>query len=210
MADPVEEGFIASLAQPGGNITGTSRQSLDLTGKRLELLKEAVPGVRRMAVLANPVNPRNALHVHTAQEAAHTSGVELHVVEVRRPEEFESAFAAMTEAGAGALFVLADPYLFERHVSAIVALALKSRLPAMYPWRMYPDAGGLLSYEPSRVDSYRRAAIYVHQLLQGAKPAELPVQTPGEYELVINLKTAQALGLTLPPHLLVFADEVIR
>jgi putative ABC transport system substrate-binding protein len=200
MADPVEEGFIASFAQPGGNITGTSRPSLDLTGKRLELLKEAAPGVRRIAVLVNPVSPRSALHMHTAQEAAHTLGVALHVVEVGRPEEFESAFAAMTGAGAGALFVFADPYLFERHVSAIVALALKSRLPAMYPWRMYPDAGGLLSYEPSRVDSYRRAATYVHKILQGAKPADLPVQTPEKYELVINLKTARPCTIKAEPN----------
>jgi putative ABC transport system substrate-binding protein len=210
MADPVEEGFVASFAQPGGNITGVGRSSLELTGKRLELLKEAVPGVQRMAVLANPAAPRTLLHVHAAQGAAQALGVELHVVEVRRAEEFESAFAAIMKAGAGALFVLADPYLFERHVSAIVALELQSRLPAMYPWKMYPDAGGLLSYEPSLVDSYRRAATYVDKILNGAKPGDLPVEQPTKFELVINLKTAKALGITMPPSLLVLANEVIQ
>jgi putative tryptophan/tyrosine transport system substrate-binding protein len=116
----------------------------------------------------------------------------------------------MTGAGTGALFVLADPYLFERHVSAIVALALQSRLPAMYPWKMYPDAGGLLSYEPSLVDSYRRAATYVDKILRGAKPGDLPVEQPTKFELVINLKTAKALGITMPPSLFVLANEVIQ
>jgi putative ABC transport system substrate-binding protein len=133
MADPVEEGFIASLAQPGGNITGTSRQSLDLTGKWLELLKEAVPGVRRVAILANPANPRTALHVQEVQVAVRALGMELHVVEVRSPDELERAFAAVHRADAGALLVFADPFVFERHVSVITALALQSRLPAMSP-----------------------------------------------------------------------------
>jgi len=210
MADPVEEGFIASLAQPGGNITGTSRQSLDLTSKWLELLKEAVPGVRRVAVLANPANPRTALHVQEAQVAVQALGIELHVVEVRSPDELERAFAAVHRADAGALLVFADPLVSDSHVSVITALALQSRLPAMYPWRMYPDAGGLMSYNVNITDAYRRSATYVDKILKGAKPAELPVEQPMKFELVINLKTAKALSLTLPPTFLFPADEVIR
>jgi putative ABC transport system substrate-binding protein len=184
MADPVEEGFVASLAQPGGNITGPSRQSLDLTGKRLELLKEAVPGVRRVAVLANPADLRTALHVQEAQVAARALGMELHVVEARNPDELERAFAAVPRADAGALLVFADSFMFERHVSLITALALQSRLPAMYPWRMYPDAGGLMSYNVDITDAYRRSATYVDKILKGAKPADLPVEQPMKFELI--------------------------
>ena len=142
--------------------------------------------------------------------AAQTLEVQLQVVEIRSPDEFENAFAAMTKAGADALFVLTDPLLFERHASAIVALAQQHRLPAMYPWSMYTDAGGLMFYNMSITGAFRRGATYVDKILKGTKPADLPVEQPMKFELVINLKTAKALGLTIPPTLLFLADEVLQ
>ncbi len=213
MGDPVRDGLITSLARPGGNITGISSQGGaggGLTGKQLELLKEAVPGVTHVAVLANPANPRVAPLVQEAQAAAQALGVQLHIVEARSPDEFESAFAAMTKAGADALFVLTDALLFERHASTIAALALQNRPPAMYPWRMYTDAGGLMFYNLSMTDAYRRGATYVDKILKGSKPADLPVEQPMKFELVINLKTAKALGLTIPSTFLFLADEVLQ
>jgi putative ABC transport system substrate-binding protein len=210
MGDPVREGLVASLAQPGGNITGVSGAPREMAGKRLELLKEAMPAVTRVAVLANPANPSSARQLQETQVAAQALGVHLHVVEVQSPDEFESAFVAMMSVGASALVVLTDASMLERHVSGIVALALTHRLPAMYPWRIYPDSGGLMSYNMSLTDGYRRGATYVDKILKGAKPADLPVEQPTKFELVINLKAAQALGLTLPPTFLFLADEVIR
>jgi putative tryptophan/tyrosine transport system substrate-binding protein len=209
-SDPVGRGFVASLAHPGGNITGLTTFSVELLGKRLELLKELVPTVARIAILANPANPGTVYAVREAQASAHALGVQPHVIEVRSLDEFESAFAAMTGADTGALLVLTDPSTFEPHMSAIVALAQRSRLPTMYPWRSYMEAGGLMVYGASLPDIHRRAAIYVDKILKGAKPADLPVEQPTKFELVINLKTAQALGLTIPPSLLFQADEVIR
>jgi putative tryptophan/tyrosine transport system substrate-binding protein len=208
--DPVEEGFVASLAHPGGNITGLSLLMTELDGKRLEFLKETVPNIARLAVLANPAAPRHEPVVQDLTVAGRALGVELQVLELRSPDEFESAFAAIHRAGAGALLVLADQYVFERHVSDITALALQNRLPAMYPWRMYVDAGGLISYGPSLAEMHRRAATYVDKILKGAKPSALPVEQPTTFELVINLKTAKALGLTMPQSLLLLADEVIQ
>jgi putative ABC transport system substrate-binding protein len=208
--DPVEEGFVASLAHPGGNITGLSLLMTELDGKRLEFLKETVPNTSRIAVFANPAAPRHAPVVQDLTVAGRALGVQLHVLELRSPEEFAGAFAGIQRAGAGALLVLADQYVFEHHVSAITALALQNRLPAMYPWRRYVDAGGLMSYGPSLAEMHRRAATYVDKLLKGAKPADLPMEQPTKFELVINLKAANALGITIPPHLLVLADEVIR
>jgi putative ABC transport system substrate-binding protein len=210
MGDPVEEGFAASLAQPGGNVTGLSGAPREMAGKRLELLKEAVPAVTRVAVLTNPANSPSAPQLQATQVAAQALGVQLQVVEIRSPDTFENAFAAMTKAGADALFVLTDPLLFERHVSAIVALAQQHRLPAMYPWSMYTDAGGLMFYNLSLTDAFRRGATYVDKILKGAKPADLPVEQPMKFELVINLKTAKALGLTIPPTFLFLADEVLQ
>jgi putative ABC transport system substrate-binding protein len=212
MGDPVRDGLVASLARPGGNTTGVCGGiSREITGKRLELLKEAVPAVTRVAVLANPANyPSTALQLQATQVAAQALGVQLQVVEIRSPDEFESAFAAMTKAGADALFVLTDTLLFERHASDIVALAQQRRLPAMYPWSMYTDAGGLMFYNMSNTDAYRRGATYVDKILKGAKPADLPVEQPMKFELVINLKTAKALRLTIPPTLLFLADEVLQ
>jgi putative ABC transport system substrate-binding protein len=210
MGDPVQQEFVPSFAQPGGNITGLSGPEPEIAGKQLEMLKEAVPSVRRVAVLMNSANPSAVEAGQAAQKAAHVLGVQLQVVEVERPDQCESAFAAMTEANASALFVLFDSLMLERHVPALIALALQHRLPAMYPWRIYPDAGGLMSYSLSLTDAYRHAAVYVDKILKGAKPADLPVEQPMKFELVINLKTAQTLGLTIPPSLLLLADEVIR
>jgi putative tryptophan/tyrosine transport system substrate-binding protein len=207
--DPVGRGFVASLARPGGNITGNANVHGDLVGKRLEVLKEAVPRLSRVAVLMNPTPP-SLEQLQEAQIAARALGVELLVQEVRSRDEFERAFSAMTLAGAGALLVFPNPSLLERHLDVITTLALQSRLPAMYPWRMYMEVGGLMYYGNDLRENYRRAAVYVDKLLKGTKPADLPVEQPMKLELVINLTTAQALGLTIPPSLLFQADEVIR
>ena len=180
-----------------------------MSGKRLELLKETFPQVSRIALLMNSTNT-NSANLRETQVAAKALGVELQVLEVRRPDEIESAFAAMQRTGADALILLTDPLVLEPHLDTVTALASRNRLPAMYPWRMYVDAGGLMSYGISLRDMYRRAAIYVDKILKGAKPADLPVEQPMKFDLVINLKTAQALGLTIPPTLLFQADEVIR
>jgi putative tryptophan/tyrosine transport system substrate-binding protein len=210
-ADPVAQGFVASLAHPGGNITGMSSLSAELHGKRLEFLKETVPQSTRIAVLTNPASPYHASRMHTLTVTAQTLGVHLHVVEVRRAEELDTAFAALAQAHAEALLVVNDALVFSPSRSGRIAtLAAASRLPAMHGWREFVDAGGLMFYGPSFRDTYRRVAAYVHKILQGAKPADLPVEQPMKFELVINLKTAKALGLTIPPLLLFQADEVIQ
>jgi putative tryptophan/tyrosine transport system substrate-binding protein len=209
-ADPVAAGVVASLARPGGNTTGLSFLSAELPGKRLELLKEAVPQSTRVAVLAKAAGPYESVRWLNLTGAARALGLHLHVVELHSAEELDSAFAAMTRAGADALIVVADQALMDGLRGRIVDLAATSRLPAMYDWKMYVDAGGLMSYGPSLSDIFRRAATYVDKILKGAKPADLPVEQPTKFELVINLKAAQALGLTLPPTLLVLADEVIQ
>jgi putative tryptophan/tyrosine transport system substrate-binding protein len=209
-SDPVREGLVASLTHPGGNTTGLSNLSAELPGKRLEILKETVPQSARVAVLANPANPNHASAMYNLTAAAQALGLHLHVVELRRPDELDAAFAAMTRAGADALFVQGEPLLLDGLRGRIVDRAATSRLPAMYSWRMYVEAGGLMAYGPSLPDMHRRAAAYVDKLLKGAKPTDLPVEQPTKFELVINLKTAKALGLTIPPTLLFQADEVIR
>jgi putative tryptophan/tyrosine transport system substrate-binding protein len=208
-AGALEAGLIDSLATPGGNITGTVSVQADLMARRLEILKEALPGVSRLAVLVTPRHRSDAA-LRDAQHAAQAMGMALHVQEVRHPDEFPGAFAAMQEAGAEALFVPADPFLFERHVPTITALALQHQLPVLYAHRMYIDAGGLMYYGTNLREFYRRTAYYVDRILKGTAPADLPVEMPWKFELVINLKTAQALGLTLPPTLLFQADEVIQ
>jgi len=208
--EPVGEGFVVGVARPGGNITGMSNLAAERPGKRLEILKETVPQSTRIAVLANPANASHASDLHHVNEAARALGLSLHIVEVHRAEELESAFAAMTRAGADALMVLSDSILLSQLPGRIADLAATHRLPAIYVRRVYVDAGGLMSYGPSLPDLYRRAATYVDKILKGAKPAELPVEQPMKFELVLNLKTAQALGLTIPPTLLFQADEVIR
>jgi putative ABC transport system substrate-binding protein len=211
-ADPVTSGLVASLARPGGNVTGLSMLTPELVGKCLEQLKQAVPGVSRVAVLWQP----GALGERTekdmlkgAEVAARALGVRLQFLEARGPADFDRAFSEMTRARADALTVLPSTMLnAERR--RLVDLAAKNRLPAVYPWREGVDAGGLMSYGPDFADLFRRAATYVDKILKGAKPADLPIEQSTKYELVINLKTAKALGLTIPPSLLQRADEVIE
>ena len=210
-SDPVGEGFIASLAQPGGNITGLSSLGAELPGKRLELLKETLPQSRRIAVLANPAFPAHASRMHNLTVAAGALGLHLQVVEVRRADELDNAFAAITRAGADAVLVEHDAVLLNGQRGRIVAdLAAQHRLPMMYAWREWVVAGCLMSYGPSLSATTRRAADYVDKILKGAKPADLPVEQVTKFELVINLKTAKTLGITMPPSLLVLADEVIQ
>ena len=205
--DPVGSGLVASLAQPGGNVTGLSLLSPALVGKQLEFLKEVVPTVSRLAVLWNPVSPGHTHMVREAEVAARALGVQLHLLEARGPEAFDSAFAAMTSAGA---LLILDDAMFNMHRTRLAALAAQSRLPAMYGDRVVVEAGGLISYGPLPRANWRRAATYVDKILKGTKPADLPVEQPMKFEFVINLKTAQTLGLTLPLHLLYFADEVLQ
>ncbi len=209
VADPVATGFVASLARPGGNTTGLSILSAELSGKRLQLLKEVVPRVSRVAVFWNPANPSNALQIGETKVAAQALGVQLQPLELRGPQDLESAFQAATRGRAGALIMLDDP-LFFTHRTPIVALAAKSRLPAMYGLTGFVEAGGLMSYGTNLSDLHRRAATYVDKILKGAKPADLPVEQPTRFELVVNMKTAKALGITFPQSILVRADQVIQ
>jgi len=207
--DPVKLGLVASLARPGGNVTGLSYLNVDLNSKRLEILKQLVPGVTRVAVLRNPNVAIHAMFWEATEAAARKLGAALEPIEARAPEDFDRAFAAAVRAKAQALLALDDP-LTVGYASKIVALASTSRLPAMYGFREFPDEGGLMSYGPNFVDLFRHAVRFVDKILKGAKPADLPVEQPTKFELVINLKTAKALGLTVPPTLLAQADEVIE
>jgi ABC-type uncharacterized transport system substrate-binding protein len=209
IGDAVRTGLVASLARPGGNITGMSIMNPEVVGKMLEILKEVVPTVSRVAILWNPAGPGHALQVRAAEVAAQALGVQVHRVEASSPEAFDGAFAAMTRAHAGALLVLGEP-VFSQHRSWLAELAAINHLPAIYRIREHVEDGGLMSYGPSLPDMWRRAATYVDKILKGAKPADLPVEQPTKFELVINLKTAEALGLTIPPTLLFQADKVIR
>jgi putative ABC transport system substrate-binding protein len=209
--DPVGKGLVASLAHPGGNVTGLSETiGTELMGKRLQLLKEAVPKVSRVAVLsylgaqAEPIKLSEPL-----QAAAQALGVTLQLYLVKEPEELEGAFAAMTKAGEKALLVIPHPFI-GTHVGRIVDLAAQSRLPAMYPYRWAAEAGGFMAYDLSAPAFYRRIGIYVDKILNGANPGDLPVERPTKFELLLNLKTAKALGLKIPESLLRRADEVIR
>jgi len=210
--DPVTSGLVTSLARPGGNVTGLSNLAPELVGKRLELLKQAVPGVSRVAVLWHPggLGERTEKDMlKEAEVAARALGVRLQVVEARGPGDLDRAVSDMTRARAGALTVVPSAMLLgERR--RLVDLAAKNRLPTVYPWREGVDAGGLMSYGPDFADLYRRAATYVDKILKGAKPADLPIEQPTKFELVINLKTAKALGLTIPQSLLLRADEAIQ
>jgi putative ABC transport system substrate-binding protein len=209
VGDPVGNGLVASLARPGGNVTGTSFLTSALVGKQLELLKQITPHASRLAFLVNPTNPGHPLALEEAKAAAHSLGAQLQAVEARRPADLEQAFAAMTRERAGAFFVPWDG-MFLVALARIVQLAAKTRLPAMYGQRGYVDAGGLACYGPSAPESFRGAAAYVDKILRGAKPGDLPVEQPTKFEFVINLKTAKALGLTIPPSLLQRADQVIE
>src|SRR5256712_4884023 len=208
--DPVGTGLIASLARPGGNVTGVSGYAgLEIVAKQLELLKETVPKIRRVAILSNPDNAYHQLAIREVNVAARSLGVQLQLLEARGPNEFDGAFAAMAKERVGALLVLSDA-IFGSHRTRLADLAARSRLPAAFGVRDDVEAGGLMSYGPSILDSYRQAATYVDRILRGAKPAELPVERPTKFELVINMKTAKALGLTIPQSVLLRADEVIQ
>jgi putative tryptophan/tyrosine transport system substrate-binding protein len=208
-ADPLAEGLVASLARPGGNVTGQSLMGTDLAAKRLELLMELVPGLRRLAVLWNSGRPRFASQIHEIHTASASRGLSLDVLEVRSPPAFDRAFRTMSEQGVGAAILL-DEAMFHQERTRLTALAAQHQIPAMYGHRDYADAGGLLSYGPHFPALFRRAATYVDKILKGAKPEDLPVEQPMKFELVINLTTAQTLGLTLPPSLLFQADEVLK
>ena len=206
--DPVGLGLVASLARPGGNTTGVSLNEPSFMGKRLELLKAAVPDVTRVAYLWS-ATPASARALQETERAAHALGVQLHPVEVREPYPFDEAFATMAEAHAEALIMPSSAVFFSRRTQ-IVDLAARTRLPGLFPDREFVEAGGLMAYGPSIPGVFRRVATYVDKILKGTKPGDLPVERPDKFELVINLKTAQALGLTIPPTLLFQADEVIR
>ena len=207
--DPVAAGFVASVARPEGNITGLSMMTPEVVAKQLGLLREVVPKISRVAVLGNSANPGNAPQLRAAQMAARSLGVRLQPLDARGPSEIDSAFAAMTRERAGAFLVLLDPMLSGQR-EQIAGLAAKGRLPAMYALRQHVEVGGLMAYGANIFDLFRRMAIYVDKILKGAKPADLPIEQPTKYELVINLKTAKALGLTIPPSLLARADQVIE
>ena len=212
VADPVASGIVTSWARPGGNATGLASLGSELVGKRLELLKQAVPGVSRVAVLWLPgaLGERTDNEMRTgADVASRAVGEQLQFVEVRGPEDFDRAFSDMTSARADALTVLPSNMFLREH-RRLVDLAAKNRLPAVYTSREFVDAGGLMSYGANQVVLFRSAATYVDKILKGAKPGDLPVEQPTKYELVINLKTAKALGLTIPPSMLQRADEVIQ
>jgi len=202
-------GLIASLAHPGGNVTGLTLLAPEMTGKQLELLKEIVPRLNRVAVLWNPVNRSTQTLVDQARGAARTLGLQLQVLEARRAEDIESAFTAMTRERAGALLLLPDAMFILQRIR-IADLAARAHLPVMHAQSEHMSAGGLAFYGPSMAENFRRAATYVDKVLKGAKPADLPVEQPTKFELIINLKTAKALGLTIPPSLLARADEVIQ
>jgi putative tryptophan/tyrosine transport system substrate-binding protein len=207
-ADPVGAGLVASLARPGGNVTGLSAQSADFASKQLELLREIIPGLRRLAIMANPGSPAAVLEMGEALTAARTLGLDATAHEIRRSEDFAPAFEALT-GRADALYVVPDP-LVSTNRTRIVTLALAGRIPAIYGSREWVEAGGLISYGPNIPDLFRRAADFVDKILRGAKPADIPVEQPTKFDLVFNLVTAKALGLEVPPQLLARADEVIE
>jgi putative ABC transport system substrate-binding protein len=208
--DPLGIGLIASLARPGGNVTGVSGSpGLEIVAKQLELLKETVPKIRRVAILSNPANAYHQLAIREVSVAARSLGVRLQLLEARGPNEFDGAFAAMARERVEALLVVSDS-IFNAHRARLADLAARSRLPAAYGIRESVEAGGLMSYGPSFLDFYRRSATYVDKILKGAKPADLPVEQPTTFELVMNLKTAKGLGLTIPQSLLRQADQIIE
>jgi putative tryptophan/tyrosine transport system substrate-binding protein len=207
VVDPVGLGLVSSLARPGGNITGLAAGAADLAGKRLELLRAIVPRLRRVAVLSHPANPANSIQLSGAQAAARTLGVQLELVSIQGPSDFDAPPKAVR--GADGLLSLESP-LFTTYRARLAELAARSRLPAVFSQREYVEAGGLMSYGTDFPDLYRRAGRYVDKILKGAKPADLPVEQPTKFELVINLKTAKSLGLTIPPSALGRADQVIQ
>jgi putative ABC transport system substrate-binding protein len=208
-ADPVGNQFVASLARPGGNVTGLSLLSPEIAGKRLELLKEIVPKLSRVAVLGSSTRPGNAQELRETEHAAANLGLRIQYLDVRGSGDIETAFQAARKGAAEAVLVLSGPVLVA-HRKALADLAVKTRLPAAYNRQEYMDAGGFMTYGPSITDLFRRSATYVDKILKGAKPADLPVEQPTKFELVINLKTAKQIGLTIPPNVLARADRVIK
>jgi len=208
-ADAVGARLVDSLARPGANVTGWTTMVQELEGKRVELLKNIVPKLSRIAVLKNPANPVMAIVFNQAGTAARALRVTLDPVDIRAVDEFENAFATIAKARPGAIMVLADRFLLAER-KRIVIFATRQRLPAMYPYREFVTLGDLMSYSPNYAEAFRRAAVFVDKILKGAMPADLPVEQPATFELVINLKTAKALKLTIPPSLLQRADEVIE
>ena len=207
VADALAYQLVASLAQPGGNVTGLSTLARDLQGKQLEFLKEIVPRLSRIAVLVNPSNPFN--DVLGREQVQQALRLKLELFEVKATEEFEAVFAAIARQRPDALFMIADRFLLA-HRARIVAFAARQRLPGMYPYKEFVEAGGLVSYAPSYPEMFRRSATYVDKILKGAKPADLPVEQPTKFELIINLKTAKALRLTIPQSILLRADQIIE
>ena len=207
--DPVGSGLVASLARPGGNATGLSNVMAELSGKQLEILKTAMPQVSRVGVLHNPASPTHRSALDDARRAARSLAVEMKVLEIRQPNELGRAFSALTDWRAGGLLALSDPVI-GYELAQLSQLAAQHRLPAIYGRAEFAELGGLLAYGPSFSDNYRRAAGYVDRILKGAKPADLPVQQPIKFELVINMKTAKVLGLTVPQSLLLQADKIIE
>jgi putative ABC transport system substrate-binding protein len=212
VGDPVAEGLVGSLARPGGNVTGLAVVSPELIGKSLELLKQALPAASRLALLIKPDSVTERVlkaRLTAADTAARALGARLQVVEARSPEDFERAFSEMTRGRADAVTVASTP-VFDNARRPLVGLAARHRLPAMYSFKYYVDDGGLMSYGPDVIDLFRRAAGYVDRILKGARPGDLPVEQPTKFDLVVNLKTARTLGLTLPPSFLLRADQVIE
>jgi len=208
LSDVVRIGLVPNLARPEGNVTGVSGFAPELSGKRLELIHEIFPRAKRIAVLANRANPVAAPILHETELAGQRLGMKLHVVDVRKSAELEPAFETMRREHTDALVLIADPLLFSERL-LIVQLAARGRVPAVYETRLFPESGGLLSYGPLAQERFQRMAVYVDRILRGARPGELPIEQPTKFELVINLKTAKALGLTIPPSLLLRADQVI-
>jgi len=207
--DPVGSGLVASLASPGRNVTGLSTLGPEVAGKRLQLLKEAVPGISRVAVLSNPADTTLALVLRETQVAARSLTVHLQVLEARAPTDFGGAFSAMTKERAGGVIILSSSMFYDQR-ARIAELAARGRVPAIYSLKDYAEAGGLMAYGVNFGESFRRAATYVDKILKGTRPADLPVEQPTKFELVINLNAAKALGLTIPQQLLSRADEVIQ
>jgi len=207
--DPVALGLVDSLARPGGNITGFTAIAVMLAGKRLELLKETVPKLSRIAVLWDPQNPGSAQQWKESQLPARELGLQLHSIEVSSADKFEAAFKEATKARSAALAIMASPFFYSNQ-KQLADLATKNRLPAMYPRGEFVAGGGLMSYGSDRAESFRRAAIFVDKILKGTKPADIPVEQPTKFELVINLKSAKQIGLKIPPNVLARADKVIR
>jgi putative tryptophan/tyrosine transport system substrate-binding protein len=208
-SDPVRDGLVASLNRPGGNVTGASRLSIDLIPKRLGLMTEVVPKLTKIALLLNPISPQADLAVQEMQEPTRSLGLQLFIAKASTANELDAAFATVKESGAGALIVAVDP-LFASRREKIVALGLQNVIPGSFAERESVIAGGLMSYAASFSDSFRQVGVYVGRILKGASPADLPVQQPVKFDLIINLKTAKALGLEVPPRLLALADEVIE